>query len=128
MSSEYAIFLVLGLIALQILTYNVIDRRTHAIALVVSTGIYRGTRVPVWQRQGLLRFAWMGAVSVQFTFMSLSGMGWLFYGRSTGVAELQLLSNLMVLVSVSGVLTWILAMAFFWYSRLSSAVRQAEAD
>lgn len=128
MSSEYAIFLALGLVALQVLTYNAIDRRTHAIALVVSTGIYRGTPIAAWHRFGLLRFAWFGAVSVQLAFMFIAGIGWLLFGRNASTEDLQLLANLMAFISFGGVLGWVVAMAFFWYGRLSSVVRQAEAD
>jgi len=128
MSSEYAIVLVLGLIALQMLTYNVIDRRTHAIALVVSTGIYRGTRIPVWHRRGLLQLAWMAAVSLQLGFMFMSGVGWLLFGKNASTGDLQLLANLMAFLSFGSVVAWLVAMAFFWYSRLSLAVREAEAD
>jgi len=128
MSSEYAIVLVLGLVALQVLTYNVIDRRTHAIALVVSTGIYRGTRIAAWHRFGLLRLAWLGAVGLQLSFMFVSGAGWLLFGGSTSTEDLQLIANLMAFLSFGGVLGWVVAMAFFWYGRLSSVVREAEAD
>jgi hypothetical protein len=34
MSGQYAIALVMGLVALVVLTYNVLDRRIHAIAFV----------------------------------------------------------------------------------------------
>ena len=81
MSSEYAIALGLGLVALQVLTYNVIDRRTHAIALVVSTGIYRRIPIAVWHRWGLLQLAWMGAVSLQLGFMFIAGVGRLQFAR-----------------------------------------------
>jgi hypothetical protein len=128
MSSEYAIALVLGLIALQVLTYNVMDRRTHAIALVVSTGIYRGTPIAAWHRFGLLRLAWFGAVALQLAYMFLAGVGWLFFGRNASTEELQLLAHLMAFISFMGVVGWLVAMPFFWYGRLSSVVRQAEAD
>ena len=128
MSSEYAIVLVLGLIALQVLTFNVIDRRTHAIALVVSTGLYRGTPIAAWHRWGLLRLAWFSAVSLQLGFMFMAGVGWLLFGRNASTGDLQLLANLMAFVSFMGVLAWLVAMGFFWYSRLSSAVRKAGSD
>jgi hypothetical protein len=128
MSSEYAIVLVLGLITLQILTYNVIDRRTHAVALVVSTGIYRGTPVPVWHRWGLLRLAWLSAVSLQLVYMFMAGVGWLMLGRNASTEDLQLLANLMAFASFGSVVAWLVAMAFFWYSRLSAVVRRAESD
>ena len=128
MSSEYAIFLALGLIALQVLTYTVTDRRIHAIALVVSTGIYRGAPVAVWHRRGLLQLAWMGAVSLQLAYMFLAGVGWLLFGRNTSTEDLRLIANLMAFSSFGAVLAWVVAMAFFWYGRLSSVVRQAESD
>jgi hypothetical protein len=128
MSSEYAIVLVLGLSALQVLTFNVIDRRTHEIAFVVSTGIYRGTPIAAWHRFGLLRLAWLGAVSVQLVFLFIAGVSWLLFGRNASTEELQLLARLMAFVSFMGVLGWMVAMPFFWYGRLSSVVRQAEAD
>jgi hypothetical protein len=128
MSSEYAIVLTLGLVALQILTYNVIDRRVHAIALVVSTGVYRGTPIAVWHRRGLLQLAWMGAVSLQLGYMFMAGVGWLLFGRNASTEDLQLLAYLMAFVSFGTVVAWVVAMAFFWYGRLSSVIRQAEAD
>ncbi len=128
MSSEYAIVLVLGLIAVQVLTYNVLDRRTHAIALVVSTGIYRGTPIAAWHRWGLLRLAWLSAVSLQLGFLFMAGVGWLLFGRNTSTEDLQLIANLMAFASFGSVVAWLVAMAFFWYSRLSAVVRQAAAD
>jgi hypothetical protein len=128
MSSEYAIVLVLGLVALQVLTYNVMDRRTHEIALVVSTGIYRGTPIAGWHRWGLLRLAWFGAVSMQLVYIFMGGVGWLLLGGNASTEDLQLLAYLMAFVSFTGALAWVVAMAFFWYSRLSAAVRRAEAD
>jgi hypothetical protein len=128
MSSEYAIVLVLGLIALQALTYNVIDRRTHAIALVVSTGLYRGTPIAAWHRWGLLRLAWFAAVNLQLMFLFMAGFAWLLFGRNASTGDLQLLANLMAFLSFGTVVAWLVAMAFFWYSRLSSVVRRAESD
>lgn len=128
MSSEYASLLVLGLVALQVLTYNVIDRRTHAIALVVSTGIYRGAPISVWHRRGLLQLAWMGAVSLQLGFMFMAGVAWLLFGRSASTEDLQLLAHLMAFSSFGTVVGWVIAMPFWWYTRLSAIVRQAEAD
>ena len=128
MSSEYAIALVLGLIALQLLTYMAIDRRTHVYAFAVSTGVYRGTPIATWHRFGLLRLAWFGAVAVQLTFLFMAGVTWLLFARNASTDELQLLAHLMAFVSFMGLLGWVVAMPFFWYGRLSSAVRQAEAD
>jgi hypothetical protein len=128
MSSEYAIVLVLGLVALQVLTYTVMDRRTHAITFAVSTGIYRGTPIAAWHRFGLLRLAWLGAVAAQITYLFLTGVGWLLFGRNASTEDLQLLGYLMAFVSLMGALACVVAMAFFWYSRLSAAVRRAEAD
>jgi hypothetical protein len=128
MSTSIAFALVLGLIALQLLTYMAIDRRTHAYAFAVSTGVYRGTPIATWHRFGLLRLAWLGAVAVQLTFLFMAGVTWLFFGRTTSTEEVQLLAYLMAFVSFMGLLGWVVAMPFFWYGRLSSAVRQAEAD
>jgi hypothetical protein len=60
--------------------------------------------------------------------MFMAGVGWLLFGRNASTGDLQLLANLMAFVSFMGVLAWLVAMAFFWYSRLSSAVRKAGSD
>jgi hypothetical protein len=120
--------LVLGGVALQLAIYFMIDRRVHAISFVVSTGIYRGAQVAPWHRRGLLELAWLGAAAGQGFFLIMAGLCSLFYSRNASVPEVRLLSGLMAFFSLSGTLGWAVAMAFFWHGRLSSVVRQAEAD
>jgi hypothetical protein len=105
-----------------------IDRRVHSITFVVSTGIYRGTPVAAWHRRGLLQLAWFGAAVGQVFFLLMAGVCWLIYSRNASTADLLLLAGLLAFSSFLGTLGWAVAMAFFWYGRLSSVVRQAEAD
>jgi uncharacterized membrane protein YciS (DUF1049 family) len=127
MSSQYTIALVLGLVALVVLTYNVLDRRVHAIALVVSTGIYRGTPVAVWHRQMLLQLAWVGAVGAQIFYISVGAIGWWVFGDMSAEGDIRLLAYLMSFFSVCVALGWMMIMPF-WYIRLARVLRQAEAD
>ena len=128
MSSQYTIALVLGLMALVVLTYNALDRRTHAIAFVVSTGIYRGAPVAVWHRRMLLQLAWVGIVGTQIFYVSVGAIGWWLFGNTMSPEEdIRLLAYLMSFLSVCVALGWIMIMPF-WYIRLVRVVRQAEAD
>ena len=127
MSNENTIMLVLGVIALQVIIYFMIDRRMHAISYVVSTGIYRGTPLAAWHRRGLLQLAWLSAAAGQLFFMLMAGICWLLYNRNASTAELRLLSGLMAFSSFVGTIGWAGAMGLFWYGRLTSAVREAEA-
>lgn len=126
MASETEMALALGLVALQVLTYMAIDRRTHAHALMVSTGFHRGASIPVWHRRGLLQLAWMGAVGMQLGYMLMAGIGWLMLGRSTSAEDLSLVANLMAFTSFGAVVAWTVAMPFFWYRRLTSLLRQSQ--
>ena len=128
MSNENAIILVLGAVALQTIIYFMIDRRLHAITFAVSTGIYRGAPLAAWHRRGLLQLAWLSAAGGQLFFMLMAGICWLLYNRNAVTPELRLIAGLMAFSSFVGTIGWAGAMAFFWYGRLSSVVRQAEAD
>jgi hypothetical protein len=119
--------LVLGLMALVVLTYNVLDRRTHAIALVVSTGIYRGTPVAVWHRRMLLQLAWVSIVGTQMFYVSVGAIGWWVFGDMSAEENIRLLAYLMSFLSVCVALAWMMIMPF-WYIRLARVVREAEAD
>ena len=127
MSSQYTIALVLGLMALVVLTYNALDRRTHAIAFVVSTGIYRGTPVAVWHRRMLLQLAWVGIVGTQIFYVSVGAIGWWVFGNMSAEEDIRLLAYLMSFLSACVALAW-MALMPFWYARLASVLRQAEAD
>ena len=127
MSGQHAIALVMGLVALVVLTYNVFDRRIHAIALVVSTGIYRGAPVAVWHRRMLLQLAWVCLVGTQIFYISVGAIGWWLFGNMTAEEDIRLLAYLMSFLSVCVVLGWVMIMPF-WYIRLAAVLRQAEAD
>ena len=127
MSSEHAIVVVLVLLPLQVLTYNALDRRVHAIAEVISSGISRGASIPVWHRRGLLQLAWLSSVAAQLFFQGMAAIAWLLAGQTTSADEFRLLAYLMAFVSFLGVLGWMVSMPY-WYLRLSAVLRQAEAD
>lgn len=70
----------------------------------------------------------MGAVGMQLGYMFMAGVGWLMFGRNTTSEDLSLVANLMAFASFGAVVAWTVAMPFFWYRRLTSLLRQAEAD
>jgi len=117
----------LGVFALQLLLYNVMERRTHALALMISTGIYRGAPIAVWHRWGLLQLAWFGVVGAQLVFMLSGGIGWVLVGGMANGDDLRLLTYLLAFISFGGVLGW-LATTPFWYRRLSVVLREAGSD
>jgi len=127
MSGQYVMGLVLGLMALVVLTYNVLDRRTHAIAFVVSTGIYRGTPVAVWHRRMLLQLGWLSTVGTQIFYVSVGAIGWWVFGDMSAEEDIKLLAYLMSFLLVCVALAWMMIMPV-WYIRLAKALRQAEAD
>ena len=128
MSNQYTIALILGFLPLQVLVYHVIDRwfmnRTHAIA----TGVERGVPIAIWQRRLLLNISWLcGAVGLQIGFHGVMAIVWMQLGRNTTGEEVKLLAYLCAFSSVVIALGWVILVPF-WYSRLASTLRQAEAD
>jgi hypothetical protein len=58
----------------------------------------------------------------------MAGIGWLMLGRNASTEEIKLVAHLAAFVCFMGALAWAVSMPFWWYIRLSAAVRQAEAD
>jgi len=127
MSSFNSIALMIGLVGLNVPVYHLIDRWFHNRLETITTGLVRGAPVSVQHRQLLLHTSWLESVAAQVGFLSIMAIAWMLLGRNASTEEIRLLAYLCSFYVGIAAVGWI-ALAPFWYVRLRTVLRQAEAD
>jgi predicted secreted protein len=127
MSDFNAIALMIALVGVAVSVYHLIDRWFHNRLEIITTGLVQGAPVPVKHRRLLLNTSWLESVAAQIGFLSIMALAWLLLGRNAGTEEIRMLAYLCSFYVTVAAVGWI-TFAPVWYFRLSSILRQAEAD
>ena len=127
MSSVAAAGMIVALAIANLSFYFFLDKWIQDRVAAILTGVLQGASISTKDRWMLLWTSWISGIAAGIGFCLFNVVWFVVIGRQIDVEEVRLLAYSFSFFSVIGAAGWVFQGAF-WYPRLASVLRQAEAD
>jgi hypothetical protein len=127
MSNVATAGMIVALAIANLFLYFFMDERIQDRVEAILTGVLQGTSISTKDRWRLLWTSWISGVAAGTGFCLFNVVWFVVIGQQIDTEEVRLLAYSFSFFSMIGAAGYVFQGAF-WYPRLTSVLRQAEAD